>query len=343
MTDSPAPPELIVRLRRGDVTALAGLYDRHAAVVYGLVCRIVQNHADAQDVVQETFLQVWQQAWRFDDTRGEFEGWLLTIARSRALDRVRRTSCRWRREEGLDHVENLMAPSEWATDQLLIREERGQAIRHEFAALPVIQRIAVELAFYEGLTHAEVADVLCQPLGTIKTRIRLALHKMRDGLSGEPTDPHAHEPSPFTVALAEYLARRPLLTATYRSLGGLRILVVDDDPETVDLTTTVLQSAGAIVTTAPSTRAGVARLGVAWPDVILADIAMPCEDGYSLLRQARALADASGRRLRAAAFTALGAGEHEKALRAGFAALVSKPVQPHVLLDVVAGLASRAA
>lgn len=145
----------------------------------------------------------------------------------------------------------------------------------------------MELAFYEGLTHTEIADVLCQPLGTVKTRIRVAIHRMRNSLNGDTTGAArpVPEPSPFAVALAEYLARRPLLTTTYRSLRGLRILVVDDDAETVDLVATVLQSAGASVATARSTSDGLARLDDIWPAVLLADIAMPQQDGYSLLRR----------------------------------------------------------
>lgn len=336
---------LIGRMREGDVTGLMTLYDRHATAVYGLACSIVRNSADAEDVAQEAFLQAWQQASRFDSTRATVAGWLLMIARSRALDRLRQTHGRSRREEGLSSLEHLRAGPEWATDRALIREEDSRAVRQEFKALPAVHRVALELAFYEGLTHSEIAAVLCQPLGTVKTRIRHALHKMRDRLSAAPAAaaPPAHEPSPFTVALAEYLGRRPRVIATYRSLTGLRILVVDDDAETMGLVATVLQSAGAIVTTARSTPGGLARLGVAWPDLILADLAMPRDDGYALIREARAPADASGRRLTAIAFTGLGEREHEKALRAGFATLVSKPVQPHALLDIVARVSCRAA
>ena len=336
--------ELINRMCDRDVTALVALYDRYATAVYSLACRIVRNSADAEEVVQEAFLQAWQQASRFESTRASVTGWLLMITRSRALDRVRRMSGRARREEGLASVEGLRAESEWATDCALVREEDGRAVRQVLEALPAIQRIALELAFYEGLTHSEIANVLCQPLGTIKTRIRLALHRMRDSLKAAPAAvAPAHEPSPFAVALAEYLARRPILTATYRNLTGVRILVVDDDAETVDLVVTVLQSAGATVTTAQSTSEGLARLGVAWPDVILADIAMPHDDGYALIRQARRLADASGRRLIAVAFTGLGDREREKALLAGFATLLAKPVQPHTLLELVARLSDQAA
>lgn len=126
-----------------------------------------------------------------------------------------------------------------------------------------------------------------------------------------------HFQSPFTVALAEYLARSPLPMPAHRALGERRLLVVDDDAETVELVATVLQSAGATVMTAQSAPDALARLGASWPDLLLADLSMPRHDGYSLLRQARALADASVRRLTAVAFTALGHDEEEKALRAG--------------------------
>ncbi|MEO5821420.1 MAG: sigma-70 family RNA polymerase sigma factor [Vicinamibacteraceae bacterium] len=343
MTDDPAGYDLIVRMRERDVTALAALYDRHATAAYSLACRILRNGGEAEDVVQEAFLQVWQQAWRFDRGRAGVLGWLLMITRSRAIDRLRQTCGRSRRESTIEQMDQLSGTGEWATDRVLIREEKGRDIRRRFEALPAVQRIAVELAFYQGLTHLEIADVLREPLGTVKTRIRLALQKMRGALNGDPTEGLVCEPSPFTVALAEHLANRPLLTATYRRLPGLRLLVVDDDSETAALVATVLQSAGASVATARSTPDGLARLDLDWPDVILADIAMPRDDGYSFLRQAQALAESSGRRLVAAAFTALGDGEGERARHAGFAALISKPVQPDLLVDAVGRLADAAA
>jgi RNA polymerase sigma factor (sigma-70 family) len=290
--------------------------------------------------VQEAFLQVWQQASRFDRTRAGGMSWLLMIIRSRAIDRLRRSGSRSRWEGPVDQLEQLPGGGEWATDRVLIREESGGEIRRNFEALPAIQRIPVELAFYQGLTHLEIADVLGQPLGTVKTRIRLALTKMRGVLTGTlRAAPATREPSPFTVALAEHLAQRPFRSTSQRRLPGVRLLVVDDDAETAALVATVLQSAGASVTTARSTCDGLARLDVAWPDVVLADISMPRDDGYSFIRQARALAESSGRRLVAAAFTALGESESERARHAGFVALVAKPVQPGLLVDVVGRLA----
>ena len=334
---------LVERMRQADVTALEALYECYATVVYSLALRILHNTADAEDVVQEVFLQAWQQAARFDSGRAGVAGWLLMITRSRSLDRLRRTSGRLHREQKLGRADAVLPGSAWAIDETLIHTEDTERVRFHFDELPAIQRVPIELAFYQGLTYSQIADVLCQPLGTVKTRIRTALHRMRDGLKGEPSNTAAREPSPFTVALAEHLAKHPVLTPAYRSLTGLHLLVVDDDAETVDLVSTVLQSAGAIVTTARSTADGLARLGAAWPDVLLADISMPRDDGYALLRHARALAESSGRKMTALAFTALGNREHDRALRAGFAAFVPKPVQPHTLVDAVARTAGRAA
>lgn len=331
--------DLIARMRERDVAALAELYDRHARAAYSLACRIVGSPAEAEDVVQEAFLQVWQQAGRFDGTRASVLGWLLMITRSRALDRLRVASGRSRWESSVERLEHLSGSSEWSTDRVLIRAEREHEIRRLCHRLPAIQRLVVELAFYEGLTHLEIAAVLCQPLGTVKTRMRLALQKMRESLRGKPATVAAHEPSPFTVALAAHLANQPRVSGHFRSLLGLRVLVVDDDQETAAMVATVLQSAGASVSVARSTSGGLARLNVVWPDVLLTDIAMPRDDGYSLLRQAKAMADSSGRRLIAAAFTALGEGEGERARHAGFAALLAKPVRPGTLLEVIGRVA----
>ena len=336
-----AGDDLIERIRDADVTALAELYDVHGARVYSLACRILRNPADAEDVVQEAFLQVWRQAAKFDLARGSVAGWLLTITRSRAIDRLRRRHGRAQREESCEDLEHIFAGQHPTADQALISEENARIARQAVDGLPAAQRVPLELAFFEGLTHSEIAGVLCQPLGTVKTRIRVALHRLRDGLISGLAAVAEHEPTPFTVELSAYLAQRPVLTDVYRSLDGVRVLVVDDDAETVGLLRTVLESAGACVSTGRSAAEGMAHLEAAWPDVLLADISMPGEDGYALLRRARALADRSGRTLTAAAFTALGLPERAAALGAGFAAHIRKPIQPHALLKTVADLALR--
>ena len=164
------PPSraLLDRLASGDKSALGALYDRHAGLVKGLALRILADTADAEDVVQEVFLQVWRQADRYDDARGSFEAWLVTIARTRALDRLRRRLARREQTE-----ETAPTPSK------MPETEKTLAVREALSVLSADQRRAVELAYYGGLTQSEIAETLDTPLGTIKTRIRSALIRLR--------------------------------------------------------------------------------------------------------------------------------------------------------------------
>nr|MBA3640394.1 sigma-70 family RNA polymerase sigma factor [Acidobacteriota bacterium] len=123
MKNPSAGDDLIARVRDADVTALAELYDLHGARVYSLACRILRNPADAEDVVQEAFLQAWRQAASFDLARGSVAGWLLTITRSRAIDRLRRRRGRGQREESCEDLEQMVAGQHPAVDQALIAEE----------------------------------------------------------------------------------------------------------------------------------------------------------------------------------------------------------------------------
>jgi RNA polymerase sigma-70 factor, ECF subfamily len=171
------------RVARGDHDALGEIYDRHGRLVYSLALRILRDQADAEDVVQEVFSQAWRQAARYDASRGTVLGWLLTLTRSRSIDRLRGRQSRpaTAADEGLlNAIPDPGAPADaqvaWA----------GQAtqIRAALDGLSVLQRVAIELAFYEGLTHAEIAERLELPLGTVKTRIRQGLLRLRDRLAG---------------------------------------------------------------------------------------------------------------------------------------------------------------
>ena len=187
-----APPALdddvalIAAMARGDERAAAHIYDRHVAVVYGLSLRIVHEVADAEEVVIEVFAQAWREASRFDGTRGSVIGWLTTITRTRALDLIR---SRQRRHRATDAASTMLdAPAAMsegfrAPDASVEDSERASAVAEALRELPDAQRKAIELAFYEGLTHPEVAERLNEPLGTVKTRIRLGMLKLRDILA----------------------------------------------------------------------------------------------------------------------------------------------------------------
>lgn len=167
----------------GDRDAVASLYDRHARAVFSLALRIVRDQQDAEEVVQEVFAQAWRSAGRFDTGRGAVVAWLLMMTRSRAIDRVRARRGDGKRV-GDDDFLAQMPDVGMAPDLSVLTSERVSHVRAALAALPLMQRMAIEMAFYEGLSHHEVAERLEQPLGTVKTRIRLGLLKLREALAG---------------------------------------------------------------------------------------------------------------------------------------------------------------
>ena len=174
---------LVRRMAAGENQALGALYDRWHAVVHGVVARLLRQPDDVEDVVEETFWQAWRQASRFDPARGAVQTWLLTIARSRALDRVR--SLRRRREESLEGDDGQIVIQEAAaSDPGLDAEasERRRIVVAALSGLPAEQREALELGYYGGLSQTEIAERTGQPLGTVKTRMRLAMQKLRGQL-----------------------------------------------------------------------------------------------------------------------------------------------------------------
>jgi RNA polymerase sigma-70 factor (ECF subfamily) len=181
--DRLADQAALERIAGGDHDALADLYDRHARPIYSLALRILQDQADAEDIVQEVFSQAWRQASRYDAARGNVAAWLLTLARSRAIDRLR--AKRARPDRTAEEVEPAdIADQAVSADLQLLSAEQVARVRTALDALPLLQRMAIELAYYEGLTHTEIAERLEQPLGTVKTRIRLAMTKLRESLAG---------------------------------------------------------------------------------------------------------------------------------------------------------------
>jgi RNA polymerase sigma-70 factor (ECF subfamily) len=173
---------LVERLRAQDQTALDMLYERYSKVVYAIALRIIGQTAEAEDVVVDSFWQVWQQAASYDASRGQLRTWIVTIARSRALDRLRAL----RRSPLADAEEVDVAGREIAADddpeQAAWLSQQSAIVRTALASLPREQREALELAYYHGLSQSEVAERLGEPLGTIKTRIRLGMMKLREQL-----------------------------------------------------------------------------------------------------------------------------------------------------------------
>ena len=170
---------LLARAARGDVAAFGKLYDRYAPKVFGLLLRIVPRHADAEDVLQETFAKIWQAAAGYRPSRAEPWVWIGMIARSRALDHLRRQR-RQRWESGGEPREP--SADETAAAELSQREE-AELVRGALAQIPAEQREPIRLSFYQGATHLEIAKQLGVPFGTVKTRIRLGMRAMEQALS----------------------------------------------------------------------------------------------------------------------------------------------------------------
>jgi len=170
------------RLASGDQAAAARLYDRHVRPLYSLILRILGNETEAEDVLQEVFAQAFRQASRYDARRGAVAAWLLTIARSRAIDRLRARRTRVEARTG-EQTLGEMPDAQPDAASTMLDEERSRLVRQALGELPMLQRMAIELAYYEGLSHSEIAERLEQPLGTVKTRIRLGLLKLRDVLT----------------------------------------------------------------------------------------------------------------------------------------------------------------
>jgi RNA polymerase sigma-70 factor, ECF subfamily len=184
--DSLADQDLVARAASGDEQAMAALFDRYGGVLYAVAYRIVGQRADAEDVVVEAFAQAWRDAARFEASRGSVAGWLTMIARSRALDATRARSRRDRitATAAADLPQSSPAMGEWRanpSDSYDHVERRGQ-VQAALQALSPPQRQAIELAYFEGLSQSEIAARLQEPLGTIKTRVRLGMQKLRESL-----------------------------------------------------------------------------------------------------------------------------------------------------------------
>ena len=172
---------LIKQMAAGDQSALATLYDTTSRLVFGLVLRILTDRATAEEVLLDIYTQVWRQAGAYDNKRGAPLAWLMTIARSRAIDRLRSGRNEQQSKEPLDSVGELSATTESPEEATAISERRT-LVRSALESLSPEQREVIELAYYSGLSHSEIAARLGQPLGTVKTRTRLGMIKLREVL-----------------------------------------------------------------------------------------------------------------------------------------------------------------
>ncbi len=181
-----ADRDLVARIAGGDERAVAALYDRYGAVLYAVAFRVVGQRADAEEVVLEAFAQAWREARRFEAARGSVAGWLTMIARSRALDLVRARARRDRLTSAAatERPDGAPAMGTWQTDPrtAVDHDERRRHVQAALGHLSAPQRQAIELAFYEGLSQSEIAERLAEPLGTVKTRIRLGMQRLRESL-----------------------------------------------------------------------------------------------------------------------------------------------------------------
>lgn len=181
-----ADREAVSRIRAGDASGLDQVYQRYARPVYSLALRILREPSAAEDLTQDVFLKLWRQPETYDPDRGALSAWLLSVAHNRAVDLIRRR--RVRDEEPLSESygaaevqrDGVVDPSE-----LVGLQETATAVRRALAQIPNEQRRAIEMAFFQGKTHVEIAAELGEPLGTTKTRIRLGMRKLRGLLEAE--------------------------------------------------------------------------------------------------------------------------------------------------------------
>jgi RNA polymerase sigma-70 factor (ECF subfamily) len=181
-----ADEDLMGLVREGDARAFEVIFDRHGGAAFSLAYRMCGRRAMAEDVVQEAFLSLWRSGARYERARGSVRSWVLGVVHNRAIDALRRGIVREGRDvrdEGL--AERLAAPER--TDVEVARREEARAVRSALGELPVDQRRVIELAYFGGFTHSQIAEMLGLPVGTVKGRMRLGLTKMRMSL-GDPAE-----------------------------------------------------------------------------------------------------------------------------------------------------------
>jgi RNA polymerase sigma-70 factor (ECF subfamily) len=163
---------LLTLVRRGDESAMSALFDRYSKVVYSVALRVLRDPASAEDVLQEVFMQIWRNPDGFVATRGSLGGWLAVVARNRSIDTLRR-------KRPTEQVDDMSLASNYDLANEAERNSLMEKARTVIYKLPIEQRKTLEMAFFDGLTHSEIAEITGDPLGTVKTRIRSALISLR--------------------------------------------------------------------------------------------------------------------------------------------------------------------
>jgi RNA polymerase sigma-70 factor (ECF subfamily) len=177
LVNSPPPSEqddaaLLASVQRGEESAMASLFDRYSKVVYSVALRVLRDPASAEDVLQEVFMQIWRNPNGFIATRGSLGGWLAVVARNRSIDALRR-------KRPSEQVDDMELASNYNLANEAERNSLMEKARGVIRLLPMEQRKTLEMAFFDGLTHSEIAEMTGDPLGTVKTRIRSALTSLR--------------------------------------------------------------------------------------------------------------------------------------------------------------------
>ena len=187
MPDTPDPraladEDLMQLMRGGNPRAFEAIYERHSGAAFSLAYRMVGRGNVAEDVVQEAFLSIWRSGARYERARGSVRTWVLGIVHHRAIDQLRRSSVHSKRRASDEGIEDRIESGE-RTDVEVARRDEAQAIRSAMETLPPEQSHVIELAYFGGFTHTEIAAILETPVGTVKGRMRLGLEKLRDRLA----------------------------------------------------------------------------------------------------------------------------------------------------------------
>lgn len=188
--------QLLRHLRSGQIEALEQLYDRYSTLVYSVALRVLHDQGLAEDMTQEVFLRLWRRPRLYDPSRGRFVSWLMSVARNRAIDEQRRRARRLREEDADGETIQTLQSADRLDDPaavVALGDERA-AVRAAVEQLPPAQRRVIELAYFAGLTQAEIAEQTSTPIGTVKTRVRLAMRKLRDALDQMRPQPAGQAP-----------------------------------------------------------------------------------------------------------------------------------------------------